>query len=188
MPFSPRLTKRPSEFHVRSPATLVASGFCKAPTHYPCFAHRYDLLRSSPALRRDGDEDAEVFLLRAAPGKVALPGGMQILIPEWMLDEDHCRGMEIVEHPTLAITALFALRELIDAQPCAPTPKSTVASEASSPGGASDEPTTPGSSALGDSPHTGVAAGHATALPRVTKSLAAGSRQPNPNRRRGGER
>ena len=27
MPFSPRLTKRPSEFHVRSPATLVASGF-----------------------------------------------------------------------------------------------------------------------------------------------------------------
>src|ERR1017187_1485874 len=30
MPFSPRLTKRPSEFHVRSPATLVASGFCRA--------------------------------------------------------------------------------------------------------------------------------------------------------------
>ncbi len=27
MPFSPRLTKRPSEFHVRSPARLVASGF-----------------------------------------------------------------------------------------------------------------------------------------------------------------
>ena len=112
--------------------------------------------------------------------QVALPSGMQILIPEWMLDEDLCHGMEIVEHPTLAITALFALRELVDAQPWTPAPTSTVASEASSPGGASDEPTTPGSSALGDSPHTGVAAGHATALPRVTKSLAAGSREHNP--------
>jgi hypothetical protein len=27
MPFSPRFTKRPSEFHVRIPATLVACGF-----------------------------------------------------------------------------------------------------------------------------------------------------------------
>jgi hypothetical protein len=30
---------------------------------------------------------------------------MQILIPEWMLDEDRCQGMEIVERPTLSITA-----------------------------------------------------------------------------------
>ena len=28
--FFPRLTKRPSEFHVRIPARLVASGFCLA--------------------------------------------------------------------------------------------------------------------------------------------------------------
>jgi hypothetical protein len=55
--------------------------------------------------------------------QVALACGIQILIPEWMLDEDRCRGMEIVEHPTLAITALFALRELVDAQRCTPTPK-----------------------------------------------------------------
>jgi hypothetical protein len=113
---------------------------------------------------------------------------MQILIPEWMLDEARCHGMEVVERPTLAVTALSALRELVDAQLCAPTPKSTVASEASSPGGASDEPTTPGSCALGDSPHTGVAADHATALPRVTKSLVAGSREQNPKQRRGGQR
>ena len=33
MPFSPRLTKRPSEFHVRSPATLVASGFWRRDEH-----------------------------------------------------------------------------------------------------------------------------------------------------------
>jgi hypothetical protein len=96
--------------------------------------------------------------------QVALPSGVQILIPEWMLDEDLCRGMEIVEHPTLAITALFALRDLVDARQWTPAPTSTVASDASSPGGASDEPTPPGSSSLGDSPHTGIAAGHTTAL------------------------
>jgi len=58
---------------------------------------------------------------------VALPSGVQILIPEWMLDEELCRGMAIVERPTLAITALFALRELVDAQRCTPTPKSALA-------------------------------------------------------------
>jgi hypothetical protein len=80
--------------------------------------------------------------------QVALPCGMQILIPEWMLDEDRCQGMGIVEHPTLSITALFALRELVDARQWTPAQTSTVASEASSPGGAIDEPTTTGSSAL----------------------------------------
>jgi hypothetical protein len=119
--------------------------------------------------------------------QVALSSGMQILIPEWMLDEDRCHGMEIVERPTLSITALFTLRELVDAQQWTPAHTSTAASEASSPGGAIDEPTTPGSSALGDPPHTVVAAGDATTLPRVTKSLAAGNREPNPNRYRGGE-
>ena len=118
--------------------------------------------------------------------QVALPSGMQILIPEWMLDEDHCHGMEIVERPALAITALFALRELVDAQQWTPAPTSTVASEASSPGGAIDEP--PGSSALGDSPNTGVAADHAAALLRVTKSLAAGSGEHYPDQHRGGAR
>jgi hypothetical protein len=81
-----------------------------------------------------------------------------------MLDEYLCRGMEIVERPALAITALLVLRELIDAQQRTPEPSSTIASEASSLGGASDEPTAPGSSSLGDSLHTGVAAGHAKAL------------------------
>ena len=81
--------------------------------------------------------------------QVALPSGVQILIPERMLDEDPCRGMEIVEHPTLSITALLSLRDLIDAQPRTPEPSGTIASEASSPGGASDEPTAPGSFVLG---------------------------------------
>jgi len=96
--------------------------------------------------------------------QVALPSGVQILIPEWMLDEDLCRGMEIVERPTLSITALLSLRDLIDAQPRTPEPSGTIASEASSPGGASDEPTPPGTSSLGDFPHTGAATGHTKAL------------------------
>jgi hypothetical protein len=96
--------------------------------------------------------------------QVALPSGVQILIPEWMLDEELCRGMEIVECPALSITALLSLRDLIDARPRTFEPD-TIASEASSLGGASDEPTPPGSFSLGDSPHTGAAAGRATALP-----------------------
>jgi len=112
---------------------------------------------------------------------VALPSGVQTLIPEWMRDDDRCHGMEIAERPSLAVTALFALRELVDAQLWTSEQTSAVASEASSPGGAFDELTTAGSSAVGDSPHTRVAADHATELPRVMKSLAAGSREHNPN-------
>jgi len=97
--------------------------------------------------------------------QVALPGGGQLLVPEWMLDEDLGRGMEVVERPTLAITALLSLRDLIDAQPRTPEPSGTIASEESSPGGASDEPAPPGSSSLGDSTHTAAATGHATVLP-----------------------
>lgn len=97
--------------------------------------------------------------------QVAIPSGVQILIPEWMLDEGLCRGMEIVERPALSITALLSLRDLIDAQPRTPEPSATIASETSSPAGVSDEPTPPGSSSLGDPPHTRAAAGHATALP-----------------------
>ncbi len=67
MPFSPRLTKRPSVFHVRIPATLVASGFCKAPTCYPCFEHRHDSLSLPSALSPDGDDGAKVFSPRTEP-------------------------------------------------------------------------------------------------------------------------
>jgi hypothetical protein len=49
--------------------------------------------------------------------QVAFPSRGQILIPAWMLDEDLCSGMEIVERPALSITALLSLRDLIDAQP-----------------------------------------------------------------------
>jgi hypothetical protein len=51
----------------RTAQNLVTASVCKALTHYPCFEHCHDPLCSSSALRRDGDEDAEVFLLQTAP-------------------------------------------------------------------------------------------------------------------------
>jgi hypothetical protein len=49
--------------------------------------------------------------------QVVLPSGDQLVVPEWMLDEDLCRGMEIVARPTPALSALVALRSLLDPQP-----------------------------------------------------------------------
>jgi len=48
--------------------------------------------------------------------QVALPSGGQLVIPEWMLDEERCQGMQIVMQPVLAFSALQALRVLLDAQ------------------------------------------------------------------------
>jgi len=147
------------------PATLVACGFCKAPTHY------HVLSTATIHYRHHPHHGLTVTMVRKCSHlgphqvQVALPSGVQILIPEWMLDEDLCRGMEIVERPALSITALLSLRDLIDAQPRTPEPPGTIALEASSPGGAFRESTTPGSPSLGDPPHTAVAGGHATALP-----------------------
>ncbi len=86
--------------------------------------------------------------------QVALSNGYQLVIPEWMLDEERCQGMKVVEHPTVALSALLALRSLIDAQPRASSGLGPVVSEASSPGGA-HESTTPGSLSVGDSRHAG---------------------------------
>ena len=109
---------------------------------------------------------------------MVLPSGDQLVIPEWMLDEELCRGMELVEQPIPSLSALVALRSLLDAQPISDGPGS-VASEASSPGGASCEPTTPGSSPLGDPQKPGASAGSADTLPRVTQSYAARGRERN---------
>ncbi len=80
---------------------------------------------------------------------VALPSGDQMFVPEWMLDEHLCCGMEVREHPRLAISALLKLRELVDLH--LSQTADTITSEASSAGGASREPTPPGSSSLDDS-------------------------------------
>jgi len=89
------------------PATLVACGFCKAPTHY------HVLSTATIHYRHHPHHGLTVTMVRKCSHlgphqvQVALPSGVQILIPEWMLNEDLCRGMEIVEHPTLAITGLL---------------------------------------------------------------------------------
>ena len=80
IPFFSPFNQAAKRVQVRGPATLVASGFCNALTHYPCFEHRHDSLCSSSALRCDGDEDAEVFLLRTEPST----GGAA----EWNADSD----------------------------------------------------------------------------------------------------
>src|SRR5271155_4559884 len=117
--------------------------------------------------------------------QVALPSGDQLVVPEWMLDEERCQGMEITKRPVVALSALQALRVLLDAQMPPSKQSGTVTSEASSSGGANCEPTTPGRSSLGDPNHTRASSSSADALPRVAQSHAARSRERN-NRR--GER
>lgn len=111
--------------------------------------------------------------------QVALPSGDQLVVPAWMLDEERCLGMQIAAQPALAPSALLALHSLLDAQTRISIQRKSVASEASSPGGACCEPTTPGISSLGDPRHSGASAGSAGALPRVAQSHAARSRKRN---------
>jgi hypothetical protein len=93
--------------------------------------------------------------------------------------------MEITMQPAVALSALQALRVLLDAQIPSSERCGAVVSEASSPGGACREPTTPGGSSLGDPNHTRASSDSADALPRVAQSHAARSRERND---RGGER
>jgi hypothetical protein len=79
---------------------------------------------------------------------VELPSGDQLLVADWMLDEHVCYGMDVIAEPRLAIAALVELRELVDLHLA--QPENAVASEASSAGGASREPTPSGSSFLDD--------------------------------------
>jgi hypothetical protein len=62
IPFSPRLTKRPSEFHVRSPETLVALALCRAMSMMlPKLS-----CRTSPLLRDISDCPSHAILLTDA--------------------------------------------------------------------------------------------------------------------------
>jgi hypothetical protein len=117
--------------------------------------------------------------------QVAFPDGRQLLVPEWMLDEDLCRGVEVAERPRLAISALLALRELLDAQQHS-SPSVSILLEASSQGGAFHEPSTPGSSSLGDSSQTGTSTSNRTALPRAAVPHASKSGDLH-NSQRGGQ-
>jgi len=114
--------------------------------------------------------------------QVELPNGFQLVVPEWMFDEERCCGMEIVAQPVLALSALQALRDLMGAQLHTSEQRGSIASEASSTGGACCEPTTPGSSSLGDSNDRGASLVSADALSRVAQPDDARSCERN-NRR-----
>jgi hypothetical protein len=119
--------------------------------------------------------------------QLLLPSGDQLVVPAWMLDEEHCRGMAVVERPLIALSALLALRSLIDTQPEDGGPDDSLPSEASSPGGACGEPTTPGISSLGQDQPPAASADSAGALSRVAQPDAAPNRERR-NPRRTGER
>ena len=111
--------------------------------------------------------------------QVALSSGYQLVIPEWMLDEERCQGMEIAKHPVVAMSALLALRALLDVQPPASSGIGQVLSEASSPGGATHESTTPRSLSVGDPQNTGTSRDSAGTLPGAAQPHAARSRKRN---------
>ena len=119
--------------------------------------------------------------------QLLLPSGDQLVVPEWMLDDEHCRGMSVVERPLVALSALLTLRSLIDAQPGDTDPPCSLTSEASSPGGACCEPTTPGISSLGEAQPPTASTDGTDALSRVAQPDAARNRERH-NTRRGGER
>jgi hypothetical protein len=71
--------------------------------------------------------------------------------------------MDVVAEPRLDIAALLELRQLVDLH--LSRPENAVASEASSAGGASREPTPSGSSSLDDPIEAGTSPSEPTALP-----------------------
>jgi hypothetical protein len=144
--------------------------------HHPQFGQTVTIVRR---VSFSGQHRHQVQLL--------LPSGDQLVVPEWMLDEEHCRGMSVVERPLVALSALLTLRSLIDAKRCDTDPHSSLNSEASSLGGACCEPTTSGTSSLGEAQPPTASTDGTGALSRVAQPDAARNRERH-NIRRGGER
>jgi hypothetical protein len=119
--------------------------------------------------------------------QLLLPNGDQLVVPEWMLDEEHCRGMAVVGRPLVALSALLTLRSLLDAQQGDTDPHGPLTSEASSPGGACCEPTTPGIPSLGQAQPPTASPDSTATLSRVAQPDAVrNGKRRNPHRR--GER
>jgi hypothetical protein len=49
--------------------------------------------------------------------QVELSNGHQVVLPEWMLNEEVCRAMSIRERPLIEVQALLRLRSLLASQP-----------------------------------------------------------------------
>ena len=137
--------------------------------HHPCFGQTVTVVRRCRSFRLDQVQ-------------VVLPSGDQFVIPDWMFDEERCRGMEIVRVPSMALAALLELRSLLDSQPRISSGAGAVVSEASSLGGARESTASRNLSA-GDPQQPGTSRGSADALPGITQSHAARSH----NRKNRGE-
>ena len=137
--------------------------------HHPCFGQTATVVRRCRSFGLDQVQ-------------VVLPSGVQLVIPDWIFDEEHCRGMEIVRVPSIALAALLKLRSLLDSQPRISSGAGAVVSEASSLGGAR-ESTASRNLSVGDPQQPGTSRGSADALPGIAQSHAARSH----NRKNRGE-
>jgi hypothetical protein len=95
-----------------------------------------------------------------------------------MLDEERCRGMKIVKKPTVAPSALLALRSFLDLQPHISSGTDPITSEASSSGGAR-ESTASRNLSVGDPQQPETSRSSADALPGIAQSHAARSHNRN---------
>jgi hypothetical protein len=106
-PRSPFFTLRPSCLHRRvrqrelrqvlakhSPTTHVSKAI-----HYPHHPHRGETVTIVRRCSSFGQHQVQVDL----------PSGDQLVVPEWMLDEELCRSMEIAARPALSLSALVSL-------------------------------------------------------------------------------
>jgi hypothetical protein len=67
---------------------------------------------------------------------VRLPDGLDVAVPEWMLNPGECCALTEEEAPRISIEALLELRMLIDSQPGS---REQVSTRCSSSQGATDE-------------------------------------------------
>ena len=72
--------------------------------YHPCHGVEVERIRY---LRRGGD--APIVIVR-------LPDGLQLAIPEWMLNPEICERLRTEARPRISLDALVELRPLIDAQ------------------------------------------------------------------------
>jgi len=71
--------------------------------HHPCYGVEVEVIRH---LRRIG---SAILIVR-------LPNGLQLAVPEWMLNPQACQHLTDQAEPRIAVEALEELRRLIDAQ------------------------------------------------------------------------
>ena len=65
---------------------------------------------------------------------IRLPGGVQVAVPDWMLDPQVCDRFTSEAEPRVSLDALFELRRLIDTHRLGETPKDDGCAESPSGG------------------------------------------------------